>query len=66
MTRTSTVIMAITSRIWINPPMVYDVTIPRSQSTMRTTQIVHNISSPFVTMTGGSVSCCRLCSTDLP
>jgi hypothetical protein len=48
MTFTSTTIMAMTSRIWISPPMVYEVTIPNSHITIRITQIVQSIiSSPF-------------------
>jgi hypothetical protein len=47
MTFTSTIIIAITSRIWIRPPMVYEETIPNSQSTIRTTQIVQSMTSPL-------------------
>ena len=35
--------MAITSRMWIRPPMVYEETIPKSHSIIRTTQIVHSM-----------------------
>ncbi|EKE27258.1 MAG: hypothetical protein ACD_3C00232G0004 [uncultured bacterium (gcode 4)] len=35
--------MATTSRIWMNPLIVYDDTIPSSQSTIRITAIVSNI-----------------------
>jgi hypothetical protein len=43
-------IMAITSRIWIRPPMVYDETMPNSHNTIRTTQIVQSIPSSQVLM----------------
>jgi hypothetical protein len=33
--------------MWINPPMVYDDTIPSTHNTNRTTAIVHNINSSF-------------------
>lgn len=36
-------IMAMTSKIWISPPMVYDETNPNTQSTNRITAIVHSI-----------------------
>jgi hypothetical protein len=48
MTLTSTIIIAITSRIWIRPPMVYEVTIPNNHSTNRITQIVHSITSTSI------------------
>jgi len=35
--------MAITKRIWINPPKVYDVTTPKSQRINNMTAIVYNI-----------------------
>jgi hypothetical protein len=41
-----TVITARTSRMWIRPPMVYEVTIPKSQSTSKITQIVQSILPP--------------------
>src|SRR5450830_1487874 len=37
---------ASTRRMWINPPIVYEVTIPRSHKTTRITAIVHNILCP--------------------
>jgi len=40
-------INASTSRMWINPPMVYDDTIPRTHISNRITAIVHNIDSSF-------------------
>lgn len=43
MMRTSTTTMAITSRMWIRPPMVYEVTTPKSHKITRTTQIVQSI-----------------------
>lgn len=36
---------AMTSRIWINPPMVVPVTKPKSQRISRTTAKVYNIKS---------------------
>jgi hypothetical protein len=44
---TSTMMMAITSRIWINPPMVELVTSPRSQRIIMTTAIVYIIEFLF-------------------
>jgi hypothetical protein len=45
---TKIMMMAITSRIWINPPMVAEVTIPNNHKTMRTTAIFQSICcSPF-------------------
>jgi hypothetical protein len=44
MIRRATTIIAITSKIWINPPIVYDVTNPNSQSAIIITAIVYNIS----------------------
>src|SRR5690606_23608470 len=38
--RISTITMATTIRMWMNPPMVYDVTRPRSQRINRMTAIV--------------------------
>jgi hypothetical protein len=35
--------IAMTRRIWINPPKVVEVTKPRSHKTMRIIAIVHNI-----------------------
>lgn len=35
--------IAITRRIWMNPPIVYELTIPRSQRTIKITAIVVNI-----------------------
>ena len=34
--------IATASRIWINPPIVYDVTIPSNHITIKTTAIVCN------------------------
>ena len=45
MTFTRTTIIAITSRIWINPPMVYAVTIPNNHNTIRITQIIQSMTS---------------------
>ena len=45
MTRIKTATIAITRRIWINPPIVLPVINPSSQSTISTTKIVHNIAS---------------------
>jgi hypothetical protein len=33
--------------MWINPPMVYDDTIPKTHINTRSTAIVHNIDSSF-------------------
>jgi hypothetical protein len=33
--------------MWINPPMVYEDTIPRAHNSNKTTAIVHNIDSSF-------------------
>lgn len=44
---TNIIMMAITSRIWINPPIVELVTIPSSHRIIITTAIVYNISFPF-------------------
>ncbi len=38
--------MARTSRIWINPDSVYELTIPSNQRTKRITAIVQSISFP--------------------
>jgi hypothetical protein len=40
-------ITATTSRIWIKPPIVVLVTIPRSHRIIKMTQIVHNIVFSF-------------------
>lgn len=43
--------IAMTSRMWMNPPIVYEVTNPRSQRTIRTIAIVCSILfSPFFAM----------------
>ena len=38
-------ITAITSSMWINPPMVYDETNPNNQSTIKITATVYSISN---------------------
>ena len=43
MRRINTKMIATTSKMWIKPPMVYDVTKPRSHKIRRTTAIVYNI-----------------------
>lgn len=48
MTRSRNMIMAMTRRIWIMPPMVFDVTSPKSHKTTKTTAIVVNI--PFTSL----------------
>jgi len=60
MTFTSTTIIAITSRIWIRPPMVYEVTIPNSHSTIRITQIVQSMTSSLIIYCFCSISQCSL------
>lgn len=47
MSRSKTITTAITSRIWINPPIVAPVTNPSSHKTNRTMAIVYNIKSSF-------------------
>ena len=57
----TTTITAITSRIWINPPKVVDVTIPRSHRTIKIVAIVHNMTvHPFFFR---RISC--LCCTNI-
>ncbi len=48
MTRSRNIIMAMTRRTWIRPPMVFDVTSPKSHRTIKTTAIVVNI--PFTSL----------------
>jgi len=43
MTRISTMTMAITNRMWINPPIVLLLTSPSNHNTNKITAIVHNI-----------------------
>jgi hypothetical protein len=43
MMRISTTMIAMTSKIWINPPRVYDVIIPSSQRMSKSTAIVTSI-----------------------
>src|ERR1035438_1682175 len=40
MTRMRTMTIAMTSRMWMKPPIVYDVTMPRSHRTRRMTKMV--------------------------
>src|ERR1700733_7675543 len=47
MIRSSTTTTATTRRIWISPPIVYDVTIPSSHRTTRTTTSVDSTVTPF-------------------
>jgi len=42
--------MAMTNRMWINPPIVVLLTTPSSQRTMRMTEIVHNIRVSFLSL----------------
>jgi len=42
MRRTTTITRAATSRMWMNPPRVYELTRPSAQSTSRRTAIVHS------------------------
>ena len=58
MMRSRTTITAMTSRMWINPLIVYEVTIPNSQSRTKTTAIVYNITGILsFTCLGHSISC---------
>src|SRR5215831_10692480 len=41
----ATTASASTSSRWMNPPIVYELTIPRTHSTSRITKIVHNMAS---------------------
>ena len=43
MTRTKIIMMAMTSRIWMNPPIVYDDTKPKSQAIIRISARVYNM-----------------------
>ena len=43
MIRISTTTIASTSRMWMNPPIVYELTSPRAQSTMRMIAMVHSM-----------------------
>src|SRR5262245_37368638 len=43
MTRTRTMTMAMISRMWMKPPMVYEDTRPSNQRMSRTTAMVHNM-----------------------
>jgi hypothetical protein len=48
MTRTTNTIMAMTNRMWMSPPIVYEVTNPSSQRTSRITIIDSSISYSLV------------------
>jgi hypothetical protein len=43
MSRISIIMIAITRRMWMNPPTVYDVTIPKNHKRRSMTAIVTNI-----------------------
>src|SRR5664280_3144709 len=46
MTRMRTMTIAMTSRMWMKPPIVYDVTMPRSHRTRRMTKMVQSMFLP--------------------
>ena len=46
-TRINTAIMARTNKMWINPPNVYELTIPKSQRINKRAAIVQSIESSF-------------------
>src|SRR5664280_436709 len=46
MTRMRTMTIAMTSRMWMKPPIVYDVTMPRSHRTRRMTKMVQSVFLP--------------------
>src|SRR5512140_493294 len=47
MTRMSTMMIATTSRMWMNPPTVEEETIPRAHRTRRIRAIVQSMAFPF-------------------
>jgi hypothetical protein len=47
MIRISTTANAMSSKMWMNPPKVYELTIPSAHKTSRITKIVHSIGASF-------------------
>src|ERR671919_2321694 len=45
-TRRITTTTAMTSRMWMKPPIVYELTIPRAHRMSKITKIVHSIENP--------------------
>src|SRR5262245_22127409 len=54
MMRINTTAMAMTSRTWMKPPIVYELTTPSSQSTISTTKIVQSIGPPPFPLRGSN------------
>jgi len=48
MRRTKTAMMASTNKMWMNPPIVYELTIPSNHNTMSITAMVQSIVNPFL------------------
>ena len=62
MTRIRTMTIATTSRTWIKPPIVYDVTTPRNHSANATAKIVENMLTSAACYALAGESCVPLCT----
>jgi CRP/FNR family transcriptional regulator, cyclic AMP receptor protein len=60
MTRIKTTTMATINRMWMNPPIVYDVTTPRSHNTSKTIKSVESIWTSTASYLLGSQTMCSV------
>ena len=66
MIRIRTMTTATTTKMWIKPPIVYDVTMPRSQRTRRMTAIVASMLTSTASYQLGATLVCAVVNSLFP